>query len=85
MRTVSYTHARNNLAAEMERVSEDCDVTIITREKHESVVLVSMSEYQSWSETEHLLASPKNASRIREAIEQLDDGRGIQQDLFPDA
>ena len=74
----------NNLAKEMERVVDDCDVTIITREKHEPVVLVSISEYQSWCETKHLLASPRNAERIRESIEQLDAGGGTTRDLFAD-
>ena len=73
MKTVSYTQARNNLAKEMERVVNDCDVTIITRANHESAVLISLKEYESWRETEYLLATPKNAARLRESWA----GRGV--------
>ena len=68
MRAVTYTEARNNLARELDRVVDDCDVTIITRQKAEATVIMSMREYESLMETAHLLRNPKNAMRLMKAI-----------------
>ena len=53
MRAVTYTEARNNLAAELDRVNDDYDVTIITRQKSAAAVLMSLKEYESLMETAH--------------------------------
>lgn len=78
MRAITYTEARNNLASELDRVTNDCDVTIITRQKAEAGVLMSMREYESLMETAHLLRSPKNAMRLMKAIEDIEARRNLQ-------
>lgn len=83
MRAITYTEARNNLAAELDRVVNDCDVTIITREEAEPGVLMSMRDYESLMETAHLLRSPKNAMRLMKAIEDVEASRNlIQRELI---
>ncbi|MBK7900258.1 MAG: type II toxin-antitoxin system prevent-host-death family antitoxin [Azonexus sp.] len=77
MRAITYTEARNNLAAELDRVANDYDVTIITRQKAEAAVLMSLKEYESLMETAHLLRSPKNAMRLMNAIEDIENRRNI--------
>ena len=52
---ITYTEARNNLAAELDRVNDDDDVTLITRQKSAAAVLMSLKEYESLMETAHLL------------------------------
>lgn len=79
MRTITYTEARKNLAAELDRVTNDCDVTIITRPKAEPGVLMSMRDYESLMETAHLLRSPKNAMRLMKAIEDIEANRNLVQ------
>jgi antitoxin YefM len=49
---ITYTEARNNLAAELDRVNDD-DVTLITRQKSAAAVLMSLKEYESLMETAH--------------------------------
>lgn len=77
MRAITYTEARNNLASELDRVVNDYDVTIITRQKAEAAVLMSMREYESLMETAHLLRHPKNAMRLMKAIDDIENRRNL--------
>lgn len=79
MRAITYTEARNNLASELDRVVNDCDVTIITRQKAEAGVLMSLRDYESLMETAHLLRHPKNAMRLMKSIENIEARRNLQQ------
>jgi antitoxin YefM len=72
MTAISYTAARENLAATMDKVCNDCEPVIITRSRKPAVVLMSLKEYESLEETAYLLRSPANAERIDRAIRQLD-------------
>jgi antitoxin YefM len=77
MRAFTYTEARNNLASELDRVANDCDVTIITRQKAEPGVLMSMREYEPLMETAHLLRHPKNAMRLMKSIKNIEARRNL--------
>jgi antitoxin YefM len=81
MDVVSYSDARANLKGVMDRVVADRTHVIVTRQKAEAVVLVSLSEWNAMEETMHLLSSPKNAERLRRSIGQMDAGRGEEHDL----
>jgi len=76
MNVMTYTAVRANLAKTMEKVCEDHDSIIITRNKEQSVVLMSLEDYNALEETAYLLKSPNNARRLSESIEQLDSGKG---------
>lgn len=83
MRAITYTEARQNLAAELDRVANDCDITIITREHAEPGVLMSMRDYESLMKTAHLLRSPKNSMRLMEVIKDAEANRNlIQRELI---
>ena len=64
MDTITYTAARENLAATMDKVCNDHSPVIITRNRDQSVVMLSLEEYESLQETAHLLRSPANAKRL---------------------
>ena len=72
MRTLSFTDARANLKALMDRVTEDRAPVMITRQRGEGVVMVAASEWAAIEETLHLLQSPDNAGRLLEGIAELD-------------
>lgn len=72
MDTLSYSEARANLKAIMNRVVVDRAPVVITRQEAEAVVMVSLSDWRAIEDTVHLLPSPANASRLRESIAQLD-------------
>ena len=76
MDVLSYTDARARLKDLMDRVVNDRTQVIVTRQKAEPVVMVSLAEWNSMEETMHLLSNRANAERLRASIRQLDDGRG---------
>lgn len=73
MRTISYSELRKNLASYLDKVVEDREPVIITRDRGKpAAVLMSMEEFTSWQETLHLLRSPANAVRLMDATKALD-------------
>jgi antitoxin YefM len=54
MDAISYTRVRNNLAKTMDRVVQDHEPIVITRQKGESVVLMSLEDFNAWQETAYL-------------------------------
>ena len=81
MDVVTYSEARANLKDVMDRVVADKTEIIVTRQKAEAVVMVSLSEWNSMVETAHLLSSPVNAERLRRSIEQMKAGKGSEREL----
>ena len=82
MDAISYTAARTNLAKTMEKVCNDHDPVIITREEDPPVVMLSLEDYQSMEETAYLLRSPANARHLLESIAELEAGKGTEQELI---
>jgi len=85
MRAISYTTARENLASTMERVCSDHTPVIITRNRDQAVVMLSLEDYETLAETAHLLRSPANAKRLLDAIYALESGKGVMRDISLDA
>ena len=81
MVAITYTHARANLAGTMDRVCNDHEPVIITRNGDQSVVILSLEDFQALEETAYLLRSPANAKRLFKSIEQLEAGRGQAREL----
>jgi antitoxin YefM len=81
MTAITYSAARENLAATMNLVCDDHDPVIITRKRNQAVVMVSLEDYESLQETAYLLRSPKNAQRLSEGIAQLEKGQGVLKSL----
>ena len=81
MDVFSYTDARARLKAVMDHVVRDKAPVVVTRQKAEAVVMVSLSDWNAMEETLHLLSSPKNAARLRDSIDQLNVGGGSAQEL----
>ena len=77
MRTISYTAARETLAATMDEVVADHVPVIITRSGSSSVVMLSLNDYESMEETAYLLSNPANAHRLMESIRALEAGHGV--------
>lgn len=76
MNAITYTHARANLAGTMDRVCNDHEPIIITRNGEQSVVILSLEDFQALEETAYLLRSPANAKRLFKSIAQLEKGEG---------
>lgn len=82
MEALTYTAIRSNLAKTMEKVCDDHVPVIITRKNKQSVVLMSLEDYQAMEETAYLLRSPKNARRLLESVEELECGKGTERKLI---
>lgn len=81
MDAVSYSFARANLASTMNRVCNDHEALIITRNSDQSVVMLSLEDYNALTETTYLLRNPANTKRLLSAIEQLNAGKGVEREL----
>jgi antitoxin YefM len=77
MDAITYTAARASLAATMDRVCNDHEPLIITRNgDQQAVVMLSLDDYNSLEETAYLLRNPTNAKRLLDATAQLNAGKG---------
>lgn len=76
MKAITYTAAREGLAATMDDVCRNRAPVVITRNRDQSVVMLSLEDYEQLEETAHLLRSPTNARRLLAAIQQLESGKG---------
>lgn len=83
MDAITYSAARANLARTMDRVCNDHEPLIITRNKEQSVVMLSLDDYQALEETAYLLRSPENARRLLAATAQLIAAQGTERELIP--
>jgi len=81
MDAITYSAARANLASTMDRVCNDHEALIITRNAEQSVVMLSLEDYTALEETAYLLRSPANAKRLLSAIGQLNAGKGVEREL----
>lgn len=81
MDAITYSRARSKLAKTMERVCDDHEPVVITRRNNQSVVMISLADYEALEETAYLLRSPRNARRLFESMAELDGGGGRQRDL----
>ena len=74
MHAVSYSHARENLKAILDKAVADRAPIAIVRQRGEGAVIVSESEWASIEETLYLLQSPANAARLLEAVRGFESG-----------
>ena len=77
MQAITYSEARNNLATHLDRVVNDCDITVITRQKAEPALLMSLREYESWVETMHLLRG-HNVARLLKSVNNINNRKSIK-------
>jgi antitoxin YefM len=81
MDALTYTTVRANLAMTMDRVCNDHEALIITRNGEQSVVMISLEDYRALEETAYLLRTPANAKRLLSAAAQLNADRGVERSL----
>ena len=82
MDAVNYSYTRQHLTAVMDKVGQDHAPVLITRQKGEPVVMMSLADYNAMQETAYLLRSPKNAQRLASAVAALRTTGGTVRELL---
>jgi antitoxin YefM len=81
MTAISYTAARENLASTMNKVCRNHDPVIITRNRDQAVVMMSLEDYSSLEETAYLMRSPANARRLLESMAEIEKKKVVRKKL----
>lgn len=70
MQKFNLSNADDCFKSVLERIVDDADIAVITREDAGDAVVMSMSHYNSLMETLHLLRSPENSAHLSRSISQ---------------
>jgi len=77
MLAVNYTTMRNNLENVLDKVSDDCETIIITREEEKNVVIMSLEKYNNMVENDFIFGNKKYYNRLLESKRQLEQGKFV--------
>ncbi len=78
MDAISYSNFRSHLASTLDKVNDDHTPILITRQNGKPAVIISLEDFKSYEETAYLMASPKNAARLNQAIAEIEAGKAVQ-------
>ncbi len=81
MNTLTYSAARSNLATTIETVCRDHVPVMITKKRNNTVVMISLDDFESMEATAYLLKSPRNAKRLFNSLKSMQTGNVIKKDL----
>lgn len=81
MKVVNYTDLRLNLKKWLDFVVDDVEELIITRKNRKDLVLISLEEYNSLSETNYLL-SGKNRKVLLKSLSEAKAGKKENKELI---
>lgn len=81
MKTLTAKEAQINLDKLIARIVDDVEPTIVSTESGQSVVMLSLDEFNAWQETLYLLSTPANAEHLRNSIAEDKDNYRTEKEL----
>jgi antitoxin YefM len=81
MRTANYSELRKNLKRYLDGVINDNEPLVVHRSGNESVVVISLDEYNAIKETEYIMKSPAIMNIIRKGDDEIKRGGGEKADI----
>ncbi len=82
MNVVTVNEAKRNLDLLIAKVVSNAELTIITTDTGQQIVLLSLDEFNAWQETAYLLSNPANAAHLRQSIAEAQLGKIAEHELI---
>ena len=82
MIATTYNFAKDNLGLLIDQAIENSEQVIISNDNLKDKVLMPLEEFNSWQETLYLLINPYNAEHIFQSINQLNNGKVLENELI---
>jgi antitoxin YefM len=82
MEAINYAQFRSHLAKFLDKVNDDHVPVMVTRSNGKTAVVISLDDFRSYEETAYLMARPKNAERLNQAIAEVEAGKTVQHELL---
>jgi antitoxin YefM len=79
MKAISISTLRKGMKEYFDYVSNSMEVIIVPRNnEEEAIVIMSIQEYNSLKETEHLFSTEANQKRLQKSIGQITEGKTVK-------
>lgn len=82
MTYVTLTELRANMAKHLDKIEADRTELVVTRQNHEPVVVLPLSDWEGMKETLYLLSNPFNAERLLKSVEEANAGKLEEHELI---
>jgi antitoxin YefM len=84
MSSITDIALREDLARYLDEAAEGRVPIVVTRQPGKgAVLLMSVTEFEGWQETAHVLSHPRNAEVLLRSIKDADEGRTEEHALIP--
>lgn len=79
---VSLSDFRANIASHLDRLEQDRDHLVVSRQGHEPVVVIPLKDWQGMEETLYLLSTKANRDMLVRSIADASAGRLAERELI---
>lgn len=82
MNVKTINEAKDHFEALVEQVLADTEPLLISTDRGQQILLLSLAEFNAWQETLYLLSTPANAEHLRRSIAEAETDKTVEQDLI---